>query len=234
MRYQERVQINGQPITEGDWWRILQRIHQVVEAQALSITEFEAITALMWVYFAEQQVDIGVIEVGLGAFGCHQRARPSPGDGDYVHWVRPSGALGSHAGGYCPGKAGILKPGRPLVRGPMAAAAAAVIDDLARRLACPLVVVEPPDSTPGNILRFQGDDYPIPLLGEHQKQNACIALAIANQLRQQGWDLPVEKVQRGMAQTRWPGRLQWVTWGAKGVTRRGAQSRGGGDVATLH
>ncbi|MEN9206874.1 MAG: folylpolyglutamate synthase/dihydrofolate synthase family protein [Gloeomargarita sp. GMQP_bins_120] len=231
VRYQERVQINGQPITEGDWWRILQRIHQVVEAQALSITEFEAITALMWVYFAEQQVDIGVIEVGLGGRLDATNVLDHP----LVTVITSIGfdhqeRLGPTLADIAREKAGILKPGRPLVRGPMAAAAAAVIDDLARRLACPLVVVEPPDSTPGNILRFQGDDYPIPLLGEHQKQNACIALAIANQLRQQGWDLPVEKVQRGMAQTRWPGRLQWVTWGGQKVLLDGAHNPEGAET----
>lgn len=232
VHYQERIQINGKPILETDWWQILSQIKQVVETYHLAITEFEAITALMWVYFAEQQVDIAVIEVGLGGRLDATNVIENP----LVTVITSIGfdhqdRLGPTVADIAWEKAGILKPYRPLVRGPVPPDAAAVIDHRARELHCPLVVVEPPASPSGNILSFQGDDYSIPLLGEHQKLNAMIALEVVNQLRQQGWCLPVAKVQWGIAHTRWPGRLQWVDWQGRQILLDGAHNPEG--AATL-
>ncbi len=223
--YQERIQIDNKPIELADWWRILWQIKRVVETHNIPITEFEAITALMWVYFAEQQVDIAVVEVGLGGRLDATNVIHDP----LVTVITSIGLdhrerLGSQLTDIAWEKAGILKPNCPLVRGPVPPAAAQVIDAQAQALHCPLIPVIPPLMNSGETLHFQGNDYPIPLAGAHQLINAQIALEVISQLRQKGWKLPVSQVQKGIANTHWPGRLQWVHWQGKKILLDGAHN----------
>jgi dihydrofolate synthase/folylpolyglutamate synthase len=223
--YQERIQIDHQLIELADWWRIFGQIKTIVETHHISITEFEAITALMWLYFAEKHVDIAVVEVGLGGRLDATNVVTHP----LVTVITSIGLdhqeqLGPELKDIAREKAGILKPNCPLVRGPVPPAAAQVIDAQAQALDCPLVVITPPVIQPEGVLHFQGDDYYIPLAGSHQFINAQIALEVIHQLRQKGWNLPVSQVQQGMAQTRWPGRLQWVNWQGKKILLDGAHN----------
>ncbi|WAS05274.1 bifunctional folylpolyglutamate synthase/dihydrofolate synthase [Gloeomargaritales cyanobacterium VI4D9] len=223
--YQERIQINHKPIELADWWRILQQIKRVVETHNIPITEFEAITALMWIYFAEQQVDIAVVEVGLGGRLDATNVIHDP----LVTVITSIGLdhqerLGPQLTDIAREKAGILKPNCPLVRGPVPPSAAQVIETQAQELHCPLVTITEPMMNSDGSLHFQGNNYPIPLAGAHQFLNAQIALEVINQLRQQGWDLPVSQVQRGIAITHWPGRLQWVHWQGKKILLDGAHN----------
>jgi len=223
--YQERIQIDHQLIELADWWRIFGQIKTIVETHHIPITEFEAITALMWLYFAEKHVDIAVVEVGLGGRLDATNVVTHP----LVTVITSIGLdhqeqLGPELKDIAREKAGILKPNCPLVRGPVPPAAAQVIDAQAQALDCPLVVITPPVIQPEGVLHFQGDDYYIPLAGSHQFINAQIALEVIHQLRQKGWNLPVSQVQQGMAQTRWPGRLQWVNWQGKKILIDGAHN----------
>ncbi len=223
--YQERIQIDHQPIELVDWWRILERIKTTVEIYQIPITEFEAITALMWIYFAEKKVDIAVVEVGLGGRLDATNVVMQP----LVTVITSIGLdhqerLGNDLRDIAQEKAGILKPGCPLVRGPVPPSAAEVIDAQALALNCPLMAITPPVIQSERVLHFQGDDYFIPLAGSHQLINAQIALEVIHQLRQKGWNLPVSQVQKGIAKTRWPGRLQWVSWQGKKVLLDGAHN----------
>ena len=225
VHYQERIQMDGKMIDPTDWWRILAQIKQVVETQQIPVTEFEAITALMWIYFAERKVDIAVIEVGLGG----RLDATNVVDRPLVTVITSIGLdhqerLGAELTDIAREKAGILKPNRPLVRGVVPAAAAQVIDEQAHRCNCPLIVVEMPGHWTGQYLRFQGHDYLIPLAGQHQLVNASIALEVIHQLRHQGWNLPISQVQKGIAHTQWPGRLQWVNYQGKKILLDGAHN----------
>lgn len=225
IHYQERVKIGDQPIKITDWWRILGHIKQIIEIHNIPVTEFEVITALMWIYFTEQKVDIAVIEVGLGGRLDATNVVHNP----LVTVITSIGLdhqerLGSHLTDIAREKAGILKPNRPLVRGVVSPSAAHVIDEQAHRLNCPVTIVEMPINFADQLLHFQGYDYAIPLAGEHQFLNAGIALEVMTQLRQQGWYLPVSQVQMGIASTQWPGRLQWVNWQDKNILLDGAHN----------
>lgn len=225
IHYQERVQIDGKPINVTDWLRILAHIKQVIDIHNIPVTEFEVITALMWIYFAEQKVDIAVIEVGLGGRLDATNVIHNP----LVTVITSIGLdhqerLGAHLTDIAREKAGILKPNRPLVRGGMSPLAAQVIDEQAHRFNCPVTVIEMPVNFAGQLLHFRGHDYLIPLAGKHQFLNAEIALEVIAQLRQQGWHLPVSQVQAGIASTQWPGRLQWVNWRDKNILLDGAHN----------
>lgn len=229
--YQERIQINGQKISYSEWWRILGQIKQVVETYHIPVTEFEVITALMWVYFTEKQVDIAVIEVGLGGRLDATNVVRNP----LVTVITSIGLdhqerLGADITDIAREKAGILKANRPLVRGVVPHSAAQIIDAQAQRLSCPLIAVELPVEHRGQLLHFQGHDYMIPLAGEHQFWNAKIALAVIAELRKQGWNLPIAQVQQGIANTQWPGRLQWVDWQGKRLLLDGAHNPSAAEI----
>ena len=58
----------------------------------------------------------------------------------------------------------------------------------------------------------QGIEYKVPLFGDVQLINSAIAIATVRVLETQGWEVPTAAVKQGIAQTKWPGRLQWTTW----------------------
>ena len=66
VHWTERITLNGQPITDSDLIKILEDIQSAIAPNEESPTQFEVITAAAWLYFARSQVDIAVMEVGLG------------------------------------------------------------------------------------------------------------------------------------------------------------------------
>jgi dihydrofolate synthase/folylpolyglutamate synthase len=130
------------------------------------------------------------------------------------HWQRLGPTLADIAGE----KAGVLKPGSPAVVGKLPPEAREVVEKRIASLGCPAVWVDrscPISSPPGESLDFasyNGLEYPLPLLGEVQLLNSAIAIAAIQVLQEHGWSISIEAIQRGMAETKWPGRLQWITW----------------------
>lgn len=71
LRFNERIQIDQQQILDDDLLRWTQKLSTALGQAKLALTEFEFVTVLMFCYFAEQEIDVGVIEVGIG--GAHDR-----------------------------------------------------------------------------------------------------------------------------------------------------------------
>lgn len=71
LRFNERIQLNNQQIGDADLLQLVNQVKTKLDAADLTLTEFELDTVLMFVYFAQQQIDVGVIEVGIG--GEHDR-----------------------------------------------------------------------------------------------------------------------------------------------------------------
>jgi dihydrofolate synthase/folylpolyglutamate synthase len=67
---------------------------------------------------------------------------------------------------------------------------------------------------------YQGFDYPLPLLGQHQLMNSAIAIAVIHSLRNQGWQISDDAIRLGMANTTWAGRLQWIDFELNGSSRK--------------
>lgn len=228
LSWRERICLNNEPISATD---LLQTLDQVEAATALSgtlPTQFEVLTAAAWQYFAEQAVDIAVIEVGLGGRLDATNVVDQPLVSVITsisrdHWQR----LGPTLADIAWEKAGILKPHRPAVLGPLLTVADTVISDRARQLACPIIrpspahidtggyaVYHPPEEAPGTPCRYE-----LPFSGLHQLANSAIAIATLHWLRRRGWHIPDDAIQQGIAKARWPGRLQWVTWPATGAAK---------------
>jgi dihydrofolate synthase / folylpolyglutamate synthase len=156
---------------------------------------FETVTAMAFVVFHERACELNVVEVGLG------------GRLDATNVVQPEvtvitpvsfdheAFLGNTVQSIAAEKAGILKPGVPLVLGKQLPEAEDVILTRARELECPVRRV-------ADVQR----EYESGLRGRHQRDNAAAAALVAEWLR---W--PEEAVVRGIAETEWPGRLEVVS-----------------------
>ena len=215
----ERIYLNEQAIAKSALIELLEDIQAVIELNADSPTQFEVITAAAWLYFARSQVDIAVMEVGLGgrldATNVSDRTLVSIITSlSKEHWQR----LGPTIADIAREKAGILKPNCPAIVGQVPPEAKEVIVARAKELDCPLTWIEPAkeikisSKKDARWAKYQDIEYPLSLLGEVQLSNSALAIATVKTLQQQGWELPKLAIQTGMSKTRWLGRLQWTTW----------------------
>ncbi|HAN46769.1 MAG TPA: bifunctional folylpolyglutamate synthase/dihydrofolate synthase [Cyanobacteria bacterium UBA8156] len=216
VRWEERVQINGEPIAAERLWAALQQVHRAIPP-GQQPTQFEVFTAALWLILAEAAVDIAVIEVGLGgrldatnvvatplACGITSIGRD--------HWQRLGDTLPAIAGE----KAGILKPACPAFASALIPATAqTVIAAQAQAVGAPLTWVPP--HVP----------YPLALPGEHQKNNGAIAVALVQSLRDRGWPLPEGAIAQGLQHTRWRGRLQTIVLAGRKILLDGAHNLDG-------
>ncbi|MDL5057294.1 bifunctional folylpolyglutamate synthase/dihydrofolate synthase [Geitlerinema calcuttense] len=215
----ERICINGIPISTADFKALLWHVRETVEAKDYSPTLFEVVTAAAWLYFAQQQVDIAVIEVGLGGRldatnVCEKPLVSIITSISREHWQ----ILGPTLADIAREKAGILKPECSAVVGVLPPEAQAVVAARIQELNCPAIFVPPALDLGSGQAQFMPPPgltemtYPVSLLGEMQLQNSALAIATLQLLQQQGWHIPDTTIQQGMAQTQWAGRLQWYSW----------------------
>ncbi len=216
--WRERIVVNGEPIAAQDLVAQLKQVVAAIDPSQPSPTQFEVFTAAAWLHFAEAEVDVAVMEVGLGGRLDATNVVDVPlvsviTSLSREHWQR----LGPTLADIAREKAGVLKPGRPAVVGPLPAEAEAVVQARLAELSCPAVWPAPAVSLGERQARYgSGDEtitYPLSLLGEHQLTNSAIAIATLLSLRAQGWTITDDAIAQGMGQARWPGRLQWVAWG---------------------
>ncbi|MEO1590034.1 MAG: folylpolyglutamate synthase/dihydrofolate synthase family protein [Cyanobacteria bacterium J06632_22] len=212
VRWTERICLNERPIAAVALRSHLQRVHGIAQTLDPIPTQFEVFTAAAFSYFADQAVDVAVLEVGLGGRLDATNVCRDPLVSVIVsigrdHWQR----LGPTLADIAAEKAGILKVGRPAVVGPLPAPADAVVRGKVEALNCPTTWVVPAVQVDDELV-YGSVQYPQVLLGAHQRVNSAVAIATLLSLQQQGWSIPAAAIRQGMAQVRWPGRLQWVTW----------------------
>ena len=219
VNWTERICLNEQEITIPALIEILQEVTKAVDPDSQSPTQFEVITAAAWLYFAKSQVDIAVMEVGLGgrldATNVSDRTLVSIITSlSKEHWQR----LGPTVADIAREKAGVLKANCPAIVGQLPPEAKQVVVEKARELNAPIAWIKPAQGihlsaqNDARWAEYQDIKYPLPLLGEVQLSNSAIAIATIKILQQQGWHIPELAIQTGMNKTRWLGRLQWTTW----------------------
>lgn len=210
VHFSERIQVNRQPIPEAELARLVEQLRRASAAAEPGHpagglgTFFEFVTVLALMYFAEQKCDLVIWETGLGGrLDATNIVTPLASvitniQFDHERWLGDT--LEKIAGE----KAGIIKPGVPVVTSVAAPAALAVIQATAQRQASALTLVPQGEAGSAQLDRFQ-----LPLLGRHQQLNAALAAATVRVL---GDTLPVgaAAVCEGLAQVRWPGRMQLV------------------------
>ena len=222
--FRERVQVNREPISERDFARGIERVKpHVEELNAVGehgyITTFEALTAMALLYFAEKEVEALVFEVGVG------------GRLDATNVVTPEVSiitsisrdhmelLGETLPEIAGEKAGIIKEGVPVVVAPQAPVVEEVIGAIARQRGSEMVNVGRESvwrvlghDTQGQslLIRDIENEYRLsmPLLGDHQQENAATAIAALTVLRRKGWNISDSDITDGFADIRWAGRME--------------------------
>ena len=220
--YRERIQVNEQYISREDLVRLTGRVRETGDrmlAEGLHHpTMFEAETALAFLYFAEQACDLVVLECGMG------------GRMDATNVIRRTAAavlasismdhmgyLGDTLSEIAGNKAGIIKPGCTAVTAKQEPEAERVIRAQADACGCPVVTSSPErvENRKRGLFR-QAFDYKerkqmeITLSGEHQFENAALALDVIDVLREKGYEIPEEAVRDGFRKTAWTGRFSVV------------------------
>ncbi|GAB4383542.1 MAG: folylpolyglutamate synthase/dihydrofolate synthase family protein [Elainellaceae cyanobacterium] len=230
----ERICLNQQEIAPGELLHLLKRVMAAIRPDCPSPTQFEVITAVAWLYFAEQHVDIAVVEVGLGGRldatnVCDRPLVSVITSLSLEHWQK----LGPTLSDITREKAGILKSRCPAVIAPQPAAATAVLKQRLAELDCPAVWVEPATDLGNGWANYQGSpscQYPLALPGLHQLTNSAVAIATLQTLQQQGWRITPQQIEQGMAKTQWQGRLQWLTWHNYPILIDGAHNPAGAEM----
>jgi dihydrofolate synthase/folylpolyglutamate synthase len=245
VRINERIRINGEKISDSDF----ALLHDMVDRTAEGLVEenelpwhpsfFEMLTAIAFEYFAQNKVEIAVLEVGMG------------GRLDATNVIEPRVSviadisldhqkfLGNTVAEIAREKAGIIRPGGVVVTLPQQPRANDVIGNTILELGAQGVSAVPyvPPVSPGSEQYFAqaggkpvtaGDAeksaricsrYPLqvmgkqilvesPLVGRHQLRNVALAIAAAEVLSHQGFPVTAGAIERGIRETRWPGRFE--------------------------
>ena len=217
--FRERIQVAGELIPEEGVVRLVAEMRPLV-SQVEDITTFEIITCLAFAWFAEQAVEWAVVEVGLGGrLDATNVLDPdltviTPISYDHV------AILGETLTQIAGEKAGIIKPGVPLVCAPQPDEALATIRDVCEDQGAPLTLVGSDWTWRPGAADLDGQAFTVrhggreelelylPLLGEHQVVNATTAIAAITLLVQGGLLVPASALREGLGTVRWPGRLE--------------------------
>ncbi|NIN69599.1 MAG: bifunctional folylpolyglutamate synthase/dihydrofolate synthase [Anaerolineae bacterium] len=226
--FRERIKVNERFVSEHEMIAILEKLKPYIE-QLPDPSTFEIMTAMAFEYFAEQNVDLAVVETGLGGrLDTTNVIVPLVSvitSISYDHTYILGDTLEEIAGE----KAGIIKEGRPVVCAPQRDAAEQVIVQVCRERSAPLILVDRdwrchvseadiegqsftvrselphPD---GLLADGRSQEFWIPFLGRYQVVNATTTIATIDQLCRQGIHVSPEQAAEGLRRARWPGRLE--------------------------
>ena len=212
-RFTERIRIDGTEIAEDAVCRLAA---QVLAAAPDGATFFEIVTAMALLHFAEERVDFAILEAGMGGGSDATSAASgilsviTPVALDHSEW------LGDSLAAIAREKAGIIRPGRPVVLADQPAEVLAVIGDRSMALNSPLVRFGRDfcASWGTDGLDYRGMGRVLGGLapgigGRYQAQNAATALAAAELLDAAGHPLADEVLRTGISQACWPGRMEY-------------------------
>jgi len=216
LRYGERFRVDGAEIPEGALSALLEEARPALSAMGEKPSEFELLTALACLYFRGQGCEIVVWEVGLGGRLDPTNVIDPPECAVVTNiGLEHTEFLGDTVEKIAGEKAGIIKPGCPVVCQSQSPEAEAVVRKRCARLNCGLTITAPALLGPGSAdLDGQSFSYRwrqslrLGLLGPFQLRNAAAALDAVDALRRRGWTVPEDAVRRGLADARWPGRFE--------------------------
>ncbi len=229
--FEERISINGEPMGRDDLAAQVSRLSRLtggLAAEDRQATFFEFVTALAFEHFRRQEVDLAVLEVGLGGRLDATNVIASP----LVAVITSIGLdhmeyLGDTLPAIAAEKAGILKSGSVAVTAVRDPSALEVIRRTAAGRRVDLWTVASAGVRPGpdvcwrkraSTLETQTFDLVLPdgeyadleiaLAGDHQLDNAACAVTAIHRLRGSGRNIPEAAIRRGLAGARWPGRFE--------------------------
>jgi len=215
-RFNERMQIDGVQIPDAALADLTARVRPHAEVMEDHPTEFELITAIAMLYFAESSCDIVVLEVGMGGeldstnvIDAPEAAVITAMGYDHLKELGPTMADVARA------KAGIIKRGCEVVSYGGVPEADAVIEATVKAQGAVLhrpvfsAIEEGVFDLDGQRFSYGAwRDLYLPLVGRYQLQNAAVVLTTVEVLRNRGWNISDDAVRQGLANTRWPARFE--------------------------
>ncbi|MDS2275845.1 folylpolyglutamate synthase/dihydrofolate synthase family protein [Streptococcus pneumoniae] len=228
IHYTDQISINGESIPEARLEALMADYQSLLEGEVAAnlqgTTEFEIITAIAYDYFASEQVDVAIMEVGMGGLLDSTNVCQPILTGITTIGLDHVALLGDTLEAIAEQKAGIIKQGIPLVTGRIAPEALAVIDRIAEGKDAPRIaygkdyqVCHQESVVTGEVFDYtsvvrQGR-FQTGLLGLHQIENAGMALALLDTFCQEdGRELASNDfLGQALEETSWPGRLEIVS-----------------------
>ncbi|HEM3664230.1 TPA: bifunctional folylpolyglutamate synthase/dihydrofolate synthase [Streptococcus suis] len=213
----DRICIDSQPISDHDFQHYLQKVYdleQEIAARYEPFRYFEVMVLIMFLYFQNQQLDVALVEVGIGGLL------------DTTNVVSPAlsvitsigmdhqDLLGSTLGEIAEQKAGIIKENMPVVLGPLCPETTAICRHIALEKQAPVYQFGQEFTYKAG--QFSNTDIDLSelvlgLAGHHQEENAAVALqTFILYMTNIQKDIQPQLIQQALAQTSWPGRLELV------------------------
>ncbi|HZZ28009.1 MAG TPA: folylpolyglutamate synthase/dihydrofolate synthase family protein [Pirellulales bacterium] len=243
-QFVERIQVDCTSCTEEAFLRLIDRVRPIVELMDAQSHEqnsavggptfFEILTAMAWMHFAEVGTDFAVAEVGLGGrLDSTNLCRPLISVITSISFDHME-LLGNTLAEIAREKAGIIKPGIPVISGVLDDEPRQVIINVAEQCKSPLFELgvdfsyehHLPDPGDGAVAFLQSKmdfnrrdqtmpanirDVALGMLGAHQAANAAVAVAVLEELSKQGWHLSETAIRHGLCNTRLPARVEIVS-----------------------
>lgn len=216
--YREKMEVAGRAVSREQFAGYVTRVAAVIEemiAEGLAHpTPFEIETAVAFLFFAEENCDLVVLEVGMG------------GNLDATNIIKNTilavlvpismdhqSFLGNTLAEIAEKKAGIIKPGCSVATVGQKPEALKVIQEVCREKGADLTVTDleaakaVKEDFAGQILEYKGETYELSLAGSYQTENAALAIEALNILDKKGYPTTIEQRKKGLKDTKWNGRL---------------------------
>lgn len=222
-RFNERISINGTEIPDKDLISLVAKAQVILNDLEEHTnfgrpTEFELVTLLMFLYFDLKQVDMAIIEAGIG------------GRLDSTNVLSPELAictsigfdhtetLGNSLLDIANHKAGVMRENTPILLGRVSAEVEHFFNQKSYDLQAPLAIIDreiqllPKDNQTIQISydHWESPNLKLPMLGQHQENNAGLAVTAAHLLAQTFSKITDKSIQEGIEETHWPGRSEWI------------------------
>lgn len=218
-RFHERIQINGEQISDEDLVEITEMVKPLADSMEQSPTEFELVCAIAFEYFVRKQCDIVVLEVGLGGDYDATNVIETPEVAVITNiGLDHTDVLGNTLEEIARTKAGIFKEGGDAVVYRGIPSVEQVFEDVCREKHIQLKKADfdslrlKAHSLDGQVFDCGSrKDLVLPLLGDHQLHNASVVLSVVDTLIGKGWNISEENIREGLRDVRWPGRFDIVS-----------------------
>ena len=222
-RFNERISINGTEIPDKDLISLVAKAQVILRDLEEHTnfgrpTEFELVTLLMFLYFDLKQVDMAIIEAGIG------------GRLDSTNVLSPelvictsigfdhTETLGDSLLDIANHKAGVMRENTPILLGRVSAEVEHFFNQKSHDLQAPLAIIDreiqllPKDNQTIQISydHWESPNLKLPMLGQHQENNAGLAVTAAHLLAQTFSKITDKSIQEGIEETHWPGRSEWI------------------------
>jgi dihydrofolate synthase / folylpolyglutamate synthase len=223
----ERIQINGEMIPAAEFARLVRTLEPIVTKARPTPSYFDVLTAIAFKYFADEKVDIAIVETGLG------------GRLDSTNVIKPEitaitsiskdhmAQLGNTLSKIAAEKAGIFKHGVPALSVVQDPEAEPVLKEVAAKVGAPLDIVGksiefsyrfessrmlgPHNRICLTTANSRFEHLAVPLVGEHQAINCGLALSIIDKLKNRGFNITDAKAMEGLAKVTIPGRMEQIS-----------------------